>query len=65
MLLTIFRIANLYNWCYTKLRNLPHVHTKLEFQVANPGFLHNIQLINIPDFNGVGESTPSPYFYQV
>ena len=35
-----------------------------EFQSANPGFLHTFQLINVEDFKGRGESTPSAYFYQ-
>lgn len=29
------------------------------------GFVHDYQLINVEDFNGVGESEPIPYFYQV
>lgn len=65
LILFFFRIADLYNWCYNKLGNLPHVSTDINFQVSNPGFLYNIQFINVPDFNGVGESTPSSYFYQV
>lgn len=36
-----------------------------EFQLANPGFAHDFQLIDVQDFNGVGESEPNPYFYQV
>jgi intron-binding protein aquarius len=32
--------------------------------VANAGFSFDYQLINVPDFNGVGESQPSPFFYQ-
>jgi len=31
---------------------------------ANAGFSFDYQLINVPDFNGVGESQPSPFFYQ-
>uniref|UniRef100_A0A914HES8 Intron-binding protein aquarius n=1 Tax=Globodera rostochiensis TaxID=31243 RepID=A0A914HES8_GLORO len=57
-------LAALYNWKYEKLGNLPHVLSLSEFQCANPGFLHSFQFIDVPDFNGVGESTPSPYFYQ-
>jgi len=33
-------------------------------QVANPGLVWDYQLINVDDFNGRGESTPSAYFYQ-
>ena len=29
------------------------------------GFAHIYQIIDVPDFNGYGETTPSPYFYQV
>ena len=36
-----------------------------EFHMANPGFHFDFQLINVEDFNGVGESEPNPYFYQV
>lgn len=36
-----------------------------EFRTANAGFLYDFQLINVEDFNGVGESEPNPYFYQV
>ena len=28
------------------------------------GFLHDFQLVNVEDFNGVGESEPAPHFYQ-
>jgi len=33
--------------------------------MANAGFFFDFQLINVDDFNGVGESEPNPYFYQV
>lgn len=58
-------IAVLFNWRYKKLSDLPHVQQLSQFRVSNPGFLHTYQLIDVPDFNGVGESTPSSYFYQV
>uniref|UniRef100_A0A915PS17 Intron-binding protein aquarius n=1 Tax=Setaria digitata TaxID=48799 RepID=A0A915PS17_9BILA len=57
-------IADLYNWRYDHLGNLPHIDALPEFQRANSGFAFNYQLIDVPDFNGVGETTPSPYFYQ-
>jgi hypothetical protein len=47
------------------LGNLAHVENWPEYRVANPGFWFDFQLINVEDFNGVGESEPSPYFYQV
>ena len=31
---------------------------------ANGGFSFDYQLVNVIDFNGVGESQPSPFFYQ-
>nr|XP_033337231.1 RNA helicase aquarius isoform X2 [Megalopta genalis] len=57
-------ICNLYNWRYKKLGNLFHVERSPEYLVANAGFLYDFQLINVEDFNGVGESEPSAYFYQ-
>jgi hypothetical protein len=58
-------ICNLYNWRYKKLGNLPHVINSREYKLANAGFYYDFQLVNVADFNGVGESEPSPYFYQV
>jgi hypothetical protein len=60
-----FSICNLYKWRYKRLGNLAHVGNWPEYRVANPGFWFDFQLINVEDFNGVGESEPSPYFYQV
>ncbi|XP_006274043.1 RNA helicase aquarius [Alligator mississippiensis] len=57
-------LCNLYNWRYKNLGNLPHVQLLPEFRTANAGFLYDFQLINVEDFNGVGESEPNPYFYQ-
>uniref|UniRef100_A0AC35GU44 Intron-binding protein aquarius n=1 Tax=Panagrolaimus sp. PS1159 TaxID=55785 RepID=A0AC35GU44_9BILA len=56
-------IAALYNWRYKSLHDLDHVKFGL-YQFQNPGFRYNFQLIDVPNFNGVGESTPSPFFYQ-
>lgn len=60
-----FSIASLYNWRYRKLGSLPHVWTYPEYQLANAGFEFDYQLINVENFNGVGESEPNPYFFQV
>lgn len=57
-------ICNLYNWRYKKLGNLPHVSLLPEYQAANAGFAFDFQLVNVEDFNGVGESEPNPHFYQ-
>jgi intron-binding protein aquarius len=34
------------------------------FLAANPGFGYDFQMINVPDYNGRGESEPAPYYYQ-
>ncbi|XP_023370052.1 intron-binding protein aquarius [Otolemur garnettii] len=57
-------LCNLYNWRYKTLGNLPHVQLLPEFSTANAGLLYDFQLINVEDFQGVGESEPNPYFYQ-
>ncbi|CAM9771883.1 unnamed protein product [Chrysoparadoxa australica] len=56
-------IAQLYSWRYKELGNLPNV-TSGNYLKANAGFVHDFQLINVPDFQGVGESSPTAYFYQ-
>ena len=58
-------LCELYNWRYKMLGNLPHVLTSPEYQYANPGFCYDYQLINVEDLNGIGESEPTPHFYQV
>lgn len=63
--LKIFSICNLYKWRYKKLGNLTHVENWPEYKRANAGFAYDFQLIDVGDFNGVGESEPNPYFYQV
>lgn len=57
-------ICSLYNWRYKRLGNLPHVLNSPEYLVANAGLSYDFQLVNVPDFNGKGESSPSPFFYQ-
>ena len=57
-------IAELYSWRYGKLRNLPNVLTDAEYLRANPGFRHEYQFIEVPDYKGVGETQPSPHFLQ-
>lgn len=58
-------LCSLYSWRYLTLGNLPHVTRWSEYIVANPGFAYDYQLINVEDFNGVGETEPTPHFYQV
>uniref|UniRef100_A0A182P429 RNA helicase aquarius n=1 Tax=Anopheles epiroticus TaxID=199890 RepID=A0A182P429_9DIPT len=57
-------ICELYKWRYSRLGDLEHVHKWPEYCRANAGFVYEYQLINVEDFNGVGESEPNPYFYQ-
>ncbi|XP_030376024.1 RNA helicase aquarius [Scaptodrosophila lebanonensis] len=57
-------ICSLYKWRYKKLEDLQHIFERDEYKMANAGFVHDYQLINVDDFKGVGESEPSPYFYQ-
>lgn len=56
-------LANLWNWRYENLCNLPNVMTD-RFKKANAGLRHEFQLINVGDFNGQGESSPQPHFFQ-
>ncbi|XP_055525614.1 RNA helicase aquarius [Wyeomyia smithii] len=57
-------ICELYKWRYSKLGDLEHITKYTEYINCNPGFAYDYQLINVEDFNGVGESEPNPYFYQ-
>ena len=58
-------LAKLYNWRYEDLGDLPYVKTAPDFLRANPGFAHDFQFIDVPDYQGQGESAPVPHFYQV
>jgi len=57
-------ICELYKWRYNKLDDLPHINSWPEYLAVNPGFVHDYQLINVENFNNVGESEPNPFFYQ-
>ena len=57
-------IASLYSWRYHNLGNLSHVIESDHFKVANAGFAHTMQLVNVDDFQGKGETSPTAYFYQ-
>jgi len=46
------------------LGNLPKVLQDPDFQQANAGFQLTHQLVDVPDFQGKGESSPTPFFYQ-
>lgn len=57
-------IADLYRWRYKDLGNLASVLTEDRFRLANKGISYEYQFINVEDFEGRGESTPTPQFYQ-
>ncbi|WJX17061.1 hypothetical protein P8452_07016 [Trifolium repens] len=57
-------IAKLYNWRYRDLGDLPYLKEAAIFNRANAGFAYDYQLVDVPDHNGKGETTPSPWFYQ-
>jgi intron-binding protein aquarius len=57
-------IAKLYNWRYKDLNNLPNVLTEMKYKLSNPGMTFEYQWINCEDFEGQGETTPNPHFYQ-
>lgn len=57
-------IASLYSWRYSNLGNLPLVSESEEYTTANAGFVHPFQLINVENFQGKGESSPTAYFFQ-
>ncbi|KAF3769991.1 P-loop containing nucleoside triphosphate hydrolase protein [Cryphonectria parasitica EP155] len=55
-------IAQLYQWRYPQLTNLPHVETSEEFLTSNAGFKYDYQFINVGDYKGKGEAEPVPHF---
>jgi len=57
-------IADLYRWRYRSLRDLPEVTENDAYLRANAGFRFPFQFINVDDFEGLGESSPSPHFVQ-
>ncbi|KAM9954404.1 hypothetical protein ACTFIW_003945 [Dictyostelium discoideum] len=59
-------ISELFSWKYKGLQDLPLVKEQLQFKLANPGLAYDYQLINVDESDGygVGESEPTPYFYQ-
>lgn len=46
------------------LKDLKNTVMQPSFQLANPGFRWEYQLIDVGDFQGVGESAPSLHFIQ-
>lgn len=45
-------MAQLYNWRYRALGDLPYVHQSPEYISANPGLAFDYQFINVEDFMG-------------
>jgi hypothetical protein len=39
-------------------------YSKSLYARSNPGLRHAFQFVDVPDFNGRGESSPTPFFYQ-
>ena len=58
-------LCSLFRWQYNHLGDLPHVLDMTKSRPYNPGFFYDYQIINVEDFNGIGESEPVPFFYQV
>jgi intron-binding protein aquarius len=57
-------MAALYSWRYKNLGDLPAIGTSEAYIAANAGLAHTFQLINVEDFQGKGEMTPTPHFFQ-
>ena len=57
-------IAQLFQWRYPQLGNLPNVSERQEFLRANAGFRYDYQFIDVPDYQGLGEREPSSHFIQ-
>jgi len=55
-------LCDLYRWRYRELGDLDLPIVKS--QPVNAGVLHDYQFINVEDYQGQGEFSPSPYFYQ-
>ncbi|KAG8043156.1 hypothetical protein GUJ93_ZPchr0922g6512, partial [Zizania palustris] len=45
-------IAELYNWRYRELGDLPYVREEAIFHKANSGFSYEYQLVDVPDYRG-------------
>tara|TARA_B110000459_G_C16564347_1_gene473158 strand:- start:246 stop:1493 length:1248 start_codon:yes stop_codon:yes gene_type:complete len=58
-------LAKLYSWRYKELGDLPNTYQKgTKYAYANPGFSHAAQFVDVQEYQGVGESSPSAHFYQ-
>ena len=57
-------LSEIFKWRYNNLGNLPHTSALPNFTNCNPGFRFDYQLIDVGDFNGAGEITPSIHYFQ-
>jgi len=61
-------LSKLWSWRYKALGDMPHVSEPDFyngcFVRANAGMAHPFQLVDVPDYQGRGESEPNPHFYQ-
>jgi intron-binding protein aquarius len=57
-------LADLYRWRYKELQDLSPLPPIVAQSEANPCMAHDYQLIDVPDFQGQGEFTPTPHFFQ-
>ena len=57
-------ICDLFRWRYKSLGDLNHITQLDVFKLSNTCFEYDYQLINVDDFNGIGESEPQHFFYQ-
>ena len=56
-------IASLYSWRYRSLGDMPCV-SQGPYLLANAGFAHVAQFVDVPDLDGRGETEPTPHFVQ-
>ena len=56
-------MAALYNWRYRALGDLPSVSAG-KYAIANTGFAHEFQFVDVGDYDGMGEMEPTPHFTQ-
>jgi len=55
-------LCDLYRWRYTDLGDLKL--PLLASQPVNAGVLYDFQMVNVEDYQGQGEFSPTPFFYQ-
>merc|ERR1712110_1311878 len=58
------QIAELYSWRYKELGNLSNILQEDRYRTANVGLSYDYQFVDVQDFDGKGESQPTPHFFQ-